>query len=275
MGLIAPPTYVAFPTLEPLRFGLYSIANSVEPTGRWELGVEYEPIAGDRADLRAHECVTDYASEVELRAGETTVEGIPFVVVGSYECGAQSRSLDEAEERAVLHLTAGEERAVEFAIATGVMGNEPTFQGAEDLTPTPGTSVGIVEAYSLIEAAQAFGNGSVGAIHSPRALAAPTDGIGLVTRHGQHLETLLGTKVAFGGGYDAANVGPAGEDPGANEFWIYGTGLPTIRRGDIFIQPDEDSIIDQRNNTVAILAQRAVLVTFSGPTVAVLVDAGA
>lgn len=272
MGLIAPPTYVAFPTLEALRFGLYSVANTIDPTGRWEFGVEYEPIAGERAALRAHECVDDYTSEVDLRVGETTVEGIPFVVVGSYVCAAQSRSVEEAEERAVLHLAAGEERAVEYAIATGEMSNEPTFQGATDLTPTAGTAVGITEALGLIESAQALGNGSVGTIHAPRVLAAPTDAIGLVDRYGQHLETRIGTRVAFGAGYDAANVGPDGEEPSAGEYWIYGTGTPTIRRGDVFIQPDESSFINKDDNLLAIMAQRTVLVTFSDPVVAVLVD---
>lgn len=273
MGLIAPPTYVAPPAVEAHRFGLYAISSMPEPSGRWELGVEYEPLAGERAGLRASECVDDYTQDVDIRVGEETLEGIPFVVVGSYQCGAQSRPIEEAEERAVLNLATGEERAVEYAIATGSMGNEPTFQGATDLTPTPGTPANLIDAFGLIEQALAEGNGSIGAIHAPRRLGALADDFGIVSRQGQHLETMLGTNVAFGGGYDAANVGPDGEEPAAGSVWVYGTGRPVIRRGETFTQPDENHFLDKSSNQVVILAQRTVLVTFDGPIVAVLVDA--
>lgn len=262
MGLIAPPTYVAPPALEPLRFGLYSVSNMPTPTGRWDLGIEYEQLAGGRAALRPSSCVDEYSTQVELRQGETTREGIPFVVVGSYECGSASRPIEEAEERARLHLAAGEERAVEFAIATGVMGNAPTFQGATDLTPVPGTPVTIEHAIALIESAQSATYASVGAIHAPRRVAALADDAGIVARYGQHLETLIGTYVAFGGGYDLANVGPTGQPPAAGGTWVYGTGRPTIRRGEVFTQPDDEHYLDRDSNIVAIMAQRTVVVTW-------------
>lgn len=271
MGLIAPPTYVAPPALEALRFGLYSIANMPAPQGRWELGIEWEPVAGERAALRASECVDDYTQSVEPRDGETTLEGIPFIVVGSYKCKSASRPMDEAEERALLHLAAGEERAVEYAITTGELGNEPSFQGADDLTPTPGTPVNLADAFGLVESELAQNDGSVGAIHLPRLLGPMAQDFGLVAREGGHIETLLGTYVAFGGGYDLANVGPDGNAPAAGSAWLYATGRPTIRRGDTFVQPDEAHFIDKDNNDVVILAQRAVLVTWNTPTVAVLV----
>ena len=273
MGLIAPPTYIAPPAIEPHRFGLYSIANTPDPTGRWELGVEWEPLAGERAELRASECVDDYTLDVEVREGETTLEGIPFIVVGSYACKSASRPIEEAEERAQLHLAGGEERAVEYAIATGVMGNEPSFQGATDLTPSPGTAVDLVTGIRLLESAHAIGSPSAGAIHAPRVLGAFGDYDGIVMRQGQHIETLLGTYVAFGAGYDIANVGPDGEEPDPGEYWIYGTGRPTVRRGEIFTQPDPDHYLNKDDNDVVILAQRTILVTWNGPTNAVLVTA--
>jgi hypothetical protein len=239
---------------------------------RWDLGVEWEPIAGERAELRASECVDDYTVDLQLRQGETTLEGIPFLVVGSYECAAQSRPLEEAEERARLHLAAGEERAVEYGIATGMMGNLPSFQGAEDLTPSSG-AVGIVQAMSLLEAGLSQGSGSLGAIHAPRALAPVMADHGQFERVGQHLETGIGTYVALGGGYDLANVGPDGDEPGEGEFWVYATPRPSVRRGEVFVQPDEDSFIDRGSNMVAIMAQRSILVSWNEPTLAVLVAA--
>lgn len=272
MGLIAPPTYIAPPAIEPHRFGLYSVSNTPDPTGRWELGVEWEPLAGERAELRASECVDDYTQDVEVRGGETTLEGVPFVVVGSYACYSASRPIEEAEERALLHLSAGEERAVEFAIATGVMGNEPSFQGADDLTPTPGTAVDLVTGIRLIERAHAIASGSIGAIHVPRFFGALADFDGIVQRQGQHIETLLGSQIAFGAGYDLANIGPDGNEPDADQFFIYGTGRPTIRRGEVFTQPDPNHYLNKDDNDVVILAQRTVLVTFNGPVTAVLIS---
>lgn len=272
MGLIAPPTYVAPPAIEALRFGLYSIANMPAPQGRWELGIEWEPVAGERAALRASECVDDYTQSVEPREGEDTLEGIPFVVVGSYACKSASRPLDEAETRAVLHLSAGEERAVEYAIATGEMGNAPAFQGATDVTLTPGTPMNLADAFGVLESELAKTNGSVGAIHVPRLLGPMAQDFGLVAREGQHVETLLGTYVAFGGGYDLANVGPDGNAPAAGTAWVFATGRPTIRRGEVFIQPDEAHFIDKQNNDVVILAQRTILVSWNEPTFAVLVN---
>lgn len=271
MGLIAPPTYIAPPAIEGHRFGLYSAANMPEPSGRWELGVEWEPLAQEAAGLRPSECVGDYPGwEIDPPDVETS-KGIPFVVVGSYACKSASRSMDEAEERARLHLAGGEERAVEYAVATGAMGNAPSFSGATDLTPTPGTAIDLIEAFRLIESELAVASHSFGTIHLPRALGAIADYDGIIARQGQHIETLIGTYVVFGGGYDLANVGPTGVEPDAGEYWIYGTGRPTVRRGEIFMQPDAAHYINKDDNDVVILAQRTILVSWSGPTVAVLV----
>lgn len=273
MGLIAPPIYLAPPQVEPHRYGLFSIANMPDPTGRWEFGVEWEPIAGERAELRAHECVDDYTEDVVLRDGETTVDSIPFVVVGSYLCKSASRQMEDAEARAIAHLNAGEFRAVEFAIATGVMGNEPSFQGATDLTPTPGTAVNLSDGFGLLESNLASNYGSTGSIHAPRLLA-PAIGEGqFAWRHGQRLETLVGTLVAIGAGYDLANIGPDGTTPSAGETWLYATGRPTIRQGEVFVQPDESHYLVKDDNDVAIMAQRTYLVAWEGPTLAVLVEA--
>lgn len=274
MGLLAPPEYLAPPATEPLRFGLFSVATMPDtPAGtRWNMGTQWEPVAGERAELRASECVDAYTIDVVPRSGETTSEGIPFVVVGTYQCKAVGRTIAEAQQRARLHLAAGEERAVEYAIATGTVGNQPTFQGATDLTPTAGTPVTPKRAAGLIESALAREHGSVGAIHAPRLFGPMLDGI--ADRQGSHLETLLGTFVAAGGGYDLANVGPGGAAPAAGSAWLYGTGRPAIRRSEVFLFPDDDALVDKGTNDLTVFAQREYLVTWDGPTVAVLTDLG-
>lgn len=272
MGLLAPPIYIAPPATDPHRFGLFSVANMPDPTDRWEFGVEWEPIAGERAHLRAHECVDEYTADVVPRDGEDSVEGIPFVVVGSYSCSSAARPLEEAEERARLHLSAGAERAVEYAIATGVMGNLPSFQGATDLTDVPGTGDELGYALGRIESQLAQDLASVGTIHATRQLGSALGAGQYAWRQGQRLETLLGSYVVAGGGYDLANIGPAGEAPAAGSAWLYGTGRPTIRQSEVYVQPDDSHFLNRDDNLVTILAQRTYLVTWEGPTVAVLVD---
>ena len=272
MSTIAPPQYIAPPGIDPHRFGIFSVAAMPEPSGRWELGVEWEPLTGDRAALRSHEtCPDDYAEDVELRAGETVDQATPFLVVGSYLCKSASRPLDEARERAQLHLTGGEERAVEYAIATGAMGNDPTLAGATDLTPTAGTPVSLADGVALIEAHYTAEHHSPVTIHAPAILGVGLEVGRVARRQGQRLETLLGSFVSAGGGYP--NEDPTGTPAAAGEAWLYGTGRPTIRRSEVFVDQPDDHLIELSTNDVAIMAQRAYLVSWDGPTVAVLVDA--
>lgn len=272
MGLIAPPTYIAPPGITGHRFGLFSVANMPEPSGRWNLGVEWEPLEGGPAQLRPADCVDDYSQQyIEPSAPPVAREGIPFVVAAGYVCKAQSRPIEEAEERARLALAGGEERAVERALMNSdLMGNEPGFAGSTVLGG--GSAVSVIEAFSLLESSIAAEGHSAGVIHLPRSLTPAAYNFSLMQRMGQQLETVLGNLVAAGSGYEVDNVGPTGVSPEGAELWVYATPPVTIRRGQVFTQPDRDSYVDKSTNDVAIIAQREYLVTFDGPTFAVLVD---
>ena len=277
-NVIAPPTYVAPPGVEPQRFGLLSVAQTVEEaTKRWELGLEWEPLACTRAGVASIVCDTfdEYDAPgypLDPREDGALTESTPFLVVGSYSCKSASRDLEEAEQRARQHLAAGEERAVEYAIASGAGGNEPSFQGATDVTPTAGTAVSLAAGFGLLEAHLAENHHSVGTIHAPRLLG-PGIGEGQYAwRQGQRLETLLGTFVAAGGGYDLANLGPAGGTPDAGTAWLYATGRPQLRRGQVFVN-DAQSAFDRGTNDVTFYAQRTYSVAWDCVTAAVLVEA--
>lgn len=271
MGLIAPPNYVAPTGVEPYRFGLFSVAMMPADNIRWKLGLEYEPLQGAIGQLRASECVDDYTGSVDPTTLPATQEAIPFVVTGDYFCKSASRSLDEAEERARLHLAASEERSVEYAIATGSAGNEPSFQGATDLTPAGG-AVALIEAFSLLEHNLIDDRHSVGTIHIPRRLATYAKDRSLAYAVGQHMETCVGTYVVAGAGYDIANIGPTGAAPSADEYWVYGTSRPVIRRGEVFLQTDESKFLDRGTNDVFIIAQREYIVQWDRSVLAVRVS---
>ena len=271
MGLIAPPTYIAPQGITGHRFGLFSVANMPDPSGRWNLGVEFEPLEGGPAGLRPSDCVDDYSDQpVDPSAPPEAREGVPFVVTAGYICKAQSRPIEEAEERARLALAGGEERAVEQALMqSDLVGNAPAFAGATVLGVG---AVSVVEAFALLQSEMGLTMHSDGVVHMPRSLAPYAYNNSLFERVGQRLETVIGNSVAAGIGYEIDNVGPEGEEPSGAERWMYGTTEVTIRRGQVFLQPDPDSYIDKATNDVTIIAQREYLVTFGGPVFAVLVD---
>lgn len=272
---IAPPTYVQPPAIQSHRYGLFSVANMVDPTGRWELGVEWEPLHPLRADTLAVECDVAEAHgwPIESRGGEDLATALPFAVIGSYSCGIASRDLDEGEARAREHLIGGEERAVEWALQTGTPGNEPNFQGAEDLTPGSG-AVDVVDGFGILESYLGRVHHSVGVIHSPRKVAPEVSTrSGLLSRQGNRIETMLGTFVAFGGGYDVANVGPDGNAPADGQAWLYATARPQVRRSEVTVYPDRDHWLDLPTNDLVIVAMRAYVIGWDPVLAAVRVEA--
>lgn len=272
---LGPPVYVSPPTVTPHRYGLFSAAQTVpDAEDRFEMGVEWEPLAPGRADLFAVRCDTDGTHGWPLSARDDClvddVHGVPFGVVGSYGgAGVFTRPLDEARTRAREHLNAGEERAVEWAILTGDPGNEPTLQGALDLTPGA-DAISVRDGVGLLESWLSRHHSS-GVIHSPRGVAAHMWDGGYLRREGEGVETGIGNRVAFGGGYDLANRGPDGTSPPDGESWIYATARPRIRRSDVSVGPDEDHWIDLPRNDVAIFASRIYVVAWDDGAAAVRV----
>lgn len=250
----APADYSAPPTPDPARFGLFSVANVIEdPSLRYEAGIEWEPMACDVAGVLSMVCPPDGEDTREgfpltARDGEGLVQVAPFAVLGSYLCSTFSRPLDEAENRARQHLALGEERAVEYAIATGIADNTPSFVGAVDLTPAGG-AVSVGQALALLEGHLGANYGGVGAIHAPRVASPLAADQGGVSRYGQRMETPLGTMVAFGGGYDIASGG-------GSTVVLYATSRPIIRRSEVIVTPDQDHRPQITNNDVEIFAQR-------------------
>jgi len=265
---MAPADYVAPPVPEPARFGLFSVANIIDGEDlRYEAGVEWEQLPCDQGAVVSMICPPDpdVREGIPLvpRAGGDLVTVLPFVVAGSYLCSAFSRPLDEAENRARQHLALAEERAAEYAIATGIGDNLPAFVGAVDLTPAGG-AVSVGEGFGLLEGYLGANYGGVGTIHAPRAasLAAADHG---VSRYGTRMETPLGTLVAFGGGYDIANTN-------VNEVDLFVTSRPVVRRSEVFVTPDEDQRPDVANNDVEIYAQRVYSIGWECVTAKVTVE---
>ena len=123
-----------------------------------------------------------------------------------------------------------------------------------DRAGTPATAVGtggdaLVTALGAVEAAL----GKTGVVHAPRAVAALAASKGLVVEKSGRLLTPLGNRWAFGVGYTTDLAG-----------LLIATGPVTVTRGTVI---DPVAVNARRNRRLAV-AERHIIVTWSGPTVA-------
>lgn len=155
--------------------------------------------------------------------GVAIVVGEPFAVYHMQHCRTVGRYSD-AQARARRSLELGEGRAVEMAMAARLAA------AAVDVTPTPGTAVDIVDGLALLERYAGINYGGVPTIHAPRDIALMLASRNAVLRLGDHLESVLGSKVAAGAGYEG-DVGPIATTAGAS--WVFATGTVLLHQGNI------------------------------------------
>lgn len=262
-------TYPRTPTVEPIDGTLLSIVRSqggVENLGAGEglfesfncletgfnPGVICGPMTGDK---------------LENAQRPSWVDGFAFVGYGLVICKMPTSDLKVGIESAY---TAAESRIVERAVM------ETGLNGAEDITPTPGTAVDPVVGLGLLESHMAAHYAGKGVIHMPRITATYLANQGVVEMDDDEvLYTSLKTPVAAGGGYDLPNVGPTGADAPAGKKWIYGSGRvlllkKTVVTGDVHVQPVNITGLDA-NNQIA-LAERSYIAAIDCYTAAVLVN---
>lgn len=275
----AQPLYVEAPDVTPLPHGLFSIATILSPEDpHWQTGIEYEPLACGPASVYA--CPTCVQNNNNTAPAKTYEEGVPltngfpFTVYGSFKCSPVG-NWDRGFERAADSLRAGEERAVESAIATGDFHGGVSLTGADaiDITPTPGTPVNLVQGIALLEQYVGANGSGQGAILGSRRdlILANANGV-QVWKDGEMLRTLLGTPVAGLAGFDG-RTGPNDDAAGAGQAWLFGLGsTPVIRRSEIFMTPeDRRAALNTGTNDFEVLAERTYVVTWDCFTAAVLV----
>lgn len=269
---MAPLQYVEAPACEPRPYGLFSVAPPTTPgDNRWEAGIQWEPLScGVEPSAWPVECDPEVDPGTKGIADNTEVqEATPFVVYASYSCAPIGRPFEEAERYARERLTRGEERAVERLLMTGAGGAAPSFQGAA--TPAGTAAQPMLDALSALEGALAS-TGCRGVIHVPASVGPFLGDAGDIERLDGRLETLNGTYVALGAGYED-NVGPDGSTPAEGTKWLYATGLPEIRRSEIFVPGDDYSItLDRDTNEAVVFAERVYVASWECVTAAVLVE---
>ena len=257
--MLLPQFYVDSPTPSPRKFGLFSVA---QPTnlnnGKWLGGVEYPSdncawdvlFAADPCNPAAK----DYSEEPGF------FEADAFYVYTLRACRAPG-AINDAKDRAVKTFTGAEERGAETGLwASLVADTNAVNLGATALCPEA--------AVAVLEDWLGKNYGGTGVIHAPRDAATFLATNARVRRHGNVLETELGTRVSAGAGYFYSGPGAAA---GVDEAWLYATGEVTVRRSPTEVRGPLMKMTPA-DNTQVVLVERAYVVDYDCAVAAVKVS---
>lgn len=261
--MTTPVVEIPEPAPVPAGFGLYSVAQVLDPTDRHtQSGVSWEPtICGAAAPFPIN-CPENYV--LPFLDGLPYVETRPFGISAGVRCKPVGTPISTLREMAREQLRLTESRAVELTYLHGT--ELPVGSPSPFLRSVPvanrlagGGAVSLATGIGLLE--EAIGNmtGAQGVIHAPRR-SIGTVGAQVVA-DGPRLRTKLGTPVAFGAGYNGA--GPDGVVPNA-AVWLYATGPVQVTRGPVIDIPVEDQeALNRSNNEATVHAARIVSVGHS------------
>lgn len=168
--------------------------------------------------------------------------------------------LEEFRARATTAFAAREGAAVEHEFWTGELidANPHLTDGNADVLTAGATSP--TNGLALLEQAIAE-TGQAGMIHATPATVTAWVGALLLQRNGANLETMLGTIVVPGYGYDGSGAGTGVLSD--TEAWAYATGMVEVRRTEPFLVPDGiEQTLERSLNNVTYRAERYVLTTW-------------
>lgn len=223
------------PTIKPVRFGLFSVADvrDVNDAGWTGVGIQTENPAGcGNVGVAVQPC-DDPVTKDERLVPEYP-EGDPFTAYAIVECSGPV-TFNEGRDTATQALALNEERQVESAFMTQLLTD------ADDHTPTSGV-LEAAHGIALLEGLWGqYGGAMEPTFHLDRTVAHL--GWGGIDRHGNHLETELGSQVAAGAGY----FDPAYDETDGTS-WIVVTGPVVVQRGvarahdPVFVQDPLDNV---------------------------------
>jgi hypothetical protein len=212
------PTVIARPDLRPVRFGLFSVADvrQVNDRGWGYGGITTDNLIGcGPGGTAIQPC--EVAVERDVYTEPEFPSGAPWTAYSQVTC-AGPPFFNEAKNAAVEALTLNEERQVEKAFMTELLAD------ATDMTPG-GAALPALQGIALLEGLWGqYGGAFEPTFHMDRAVA--LQGWGALDRHGNHLETELGSQVAAGAGYfDPAYI------EADQTSWIVATGPVVVQQG--------------------------------------------
>jgi len=226
-------TRVEAPPVAPHPYGLFAVAPPASPAETsWQMGVSWESWACIDPNTTTDPCIdgtTPAAKEFE-QCPDTNYHKPITVFLGVKRSGG----MGDADQLAAGALAGAEEFAVERFLWERMVADQAAVAASS-----------VEMALALVEAELGAGYMGTGVIHMNRGVATLL-GSRLVVK-GSQLQTIAGTPVAAGAGY---NLDLLGGTPGP--VTIYGTGAVTIRRGVV----DTSITWDRAINDELALAER-------------------
>lgn len=270
---VAPPIYVAAPTITPSRYGLATAGDLViESDLHFRNGIEHEQNPSGPAKLSAAECAAGPSATRTVDDGIPTVKSGPIIVYNGFTCRAVGLTEDDMLSRARLALTGGEWAAVERAVWASAdplrLMNDGDVDGAETEVLTT-QAVSLTKGVGLLEDLLGEQYGGVGVIHAPRAVAGFAAKDWQVDTENGRKVTNLGTRWSFG---SYPNTGPDGAPAAADTAWLVATSAVAIRRSEITQRPVTFAeAVNRRTNEVFAIAERTYVVSWECVQAAALV----
>jgi hypothetical protein len=226
------------PVVVPHPFGLFSIAEPRLTTDEhWRLGVQWQSQACLEDYITYGPCITDGTNELTSNSACVVKQYDPFTVYAYNTDPIPGHSLAEHRDQTVQRLINGEQLAAERKLWADMIASPDATIDASAYTPTYALAVAehaIAEAYP-----------GTGIIHMSRQTATIL-WANLVVSGGK-MQTLLGTPVVIGAGYDNAVGAPTATSS------IFATGPVLLYRGDI---DTREQAINKAHNEVSYVAQR-------------------
>ena len=265
MATFAPARLVKGAARRPLPFGLFSVVDFDTPAEPyWQAGgVEWDVEARTTLGAVGH----------PTGEGETTPPGspsagvpkqfpmnygtetaLPFSVYGHWKTSPMVYTPEEAQFKALEHLTAFEETQVEKELWTGTISGSASPNLSNPAPTDLGSGTSAI-ALGLLEDHIATTYGSLGVIHMARSVASRLLADDLLESKGSRLQTLLGTPVVAGVGYAKTDIRatPALFGLRSEVFFSSRTGSP---------------LLDTVNNDLYAIAERSYLIGFDNFAVA-------
>jgi len=254
------PLFIDAPPPPPRPYGLFDVALGPMPfplPPTVGAGVQYIPdTCEDNVYLYDMTCPAVSGSKT-FDALETAVSGSPFAVLTSITCGSVGMSQEELAYRLRVRMDLRAQRGVERRVWQGQ--NLSQGQGAITGLFRGATNVGpaacVTEAVELLERALADAGVVGGIIHAGVGMAAHLSQSHLLERVGpRRLQTMYGTPVCFGTGYDGS--GPSGQAFDGSTEWMYASGRVLIWQDpEVFIPPMDQVFRRSSNEYIAVAEQ--------------------
>lgn len=274
--MVQPFVYTQPPVVEPYRHGLFDAAPVVpQPNTHWEYGgIEFESLA-----CYLTQAYPGGLTDVNGSGGTKTLpvcfgvtQASAFSIFGGVATGSLGHTPEEWRERAVGIVELAGQHAVESALWTGQAGALPALNAAA--TPlviagqanTTAAAVDMVTAVALMEKYLGANYAGRGVIHAPRTAVAYMEWLQQIKHEDdrpEQLTTKLGTRFAFGAGYDGTGpsaVAPPAATTANQYFWMYVTGQVMLLKGDIVTPATFGEALNRSTNQVALLAEQPWLV---------------